>query len=147
MGRAFRSVVDLSLFPKQTLTIDLDIIQADGGTRCASIVAGYAALFNAADKLIEKGKIDEWPLRYELGAVSVGIVSGQTLVDLEYAEDMQAEIDINVVATADGKILETQGGSEEKPVEAETYVKLIAQGITAVQGILGVVRSELGKHE
>ena len=143
LGRAFRSVVNLSLFPKQTLTIDLDIIQADGGTRCASIVAGYAALFNAADKLIERGKIDEWPLRYELGAVSVGIMAGQALIDLEYIEDMQAELDINVIATADGKIVEIQGGSEEKPVEAETYVKLIAQGISAVQDILGVVRNEM----
>ena len=143
LGRAFRSVVDLSLFSKQTLTVDLDIIQADGSTRCASIVAGYAALFTLADKLIEAGKLDEWPLRYELGAVSVGIVNGQTLIDLEYSEDMQAELDVNVIATADGKIVEIQGGSEENPVEAEAYVKLIAQGITAVQHILGVVRSEI----
>lgn len=143
LGRAFRSVVDLSLFPKQTLTVDIDIIQADGGTRCAAIVAGYAALFNVADKLIELGKIDEWPLRYELGAVSIGIVAGKTLIDLEFSEDTQAELDINVIATADGKIIEIQGGSEEKPVEAETYVQLIAQGITAVQSILEVVRSEL----
>ncbi len=143
LGRAFRSVVDLSLFKKQTITIDLDIIQADGGTRCASIVAGYAALFNFADRLIETGKLDEWPLHYELGAVSVGIVAGQALIDLEYSEDMQAELDVNVIATSEGKIVEIQGGSEQNPVEAEVYVKLIAQGITAVQNILNVVRSEM----
>ena len=143
LGRAFRSVVNLSLFPRQTLNIDVDIIQADGGTRCASLVAGYAALFNASDKLINAGKLDEWPLNYELGAVSVGIVKGQTLIDLEYSEDMQAELDINVVATADGRVVEIQGGTEKNPIQAENYVKLIGQGLSAVENILSIVRKEL----
>lgn len=143
MGRALRSVVDLSLFHNQTITVDADIIQADGGTRCASIVAGYAALFNAADKLINAGKIDEWPLKHELAAVSVGVVEGQNLVDLEYSEDMIADLDINVVATGDGKIIEVQGGSEGDPVDAELYVQLIGQGMGGINSILEAVRRDM----
>ncbi len=143
MGRAFRSIVDLSLFHNKTLTVDTDIIQADGGTRCASIVAGYAALFNAADKLINAGKLDEWPLRHELAAVSVGIVDDKQLVDLEYSEDMKADVDINVVATGDGKIIEVQGGSEGEPIDAEQYVQLIAQGLGGVNTILEAVRRDM----
>ncbi|MEZ4632124.1 MAG: ribonuclease PH [Deinococcales bacterium] len=144
LGRAFRSIINLDAFPNQTLTIDVDVIQADGGTRCAGIVAGYAALFNAVNKLIHKGKLDEWPLEESgIAAISLGIVNGETLIDLEYNEDMQASLDINVVATGEGKIIEVQGGSEKNPVSAEVYVKLIAQGITATQQILENVKKQL----
>ncbi len=146
MGRALRSVVDLSLFHNKTITIDADIIQADGGTRCASIVAGYAALFNAADKLINAGVIDEWPLKYELAAVSVGMVEGQQLVDLEYSEDMIADMDINVVGTGDGKIIEVQGGSEGEAVDAEVYVQLVAKGITGIGSIVESVRNSMAEN-
>lgn len=143
LGRAFRSVTDLSLFKNKTLTVDIDVLQADGGTRCAGIVAGYAALHQAANRMVYAGEIDEWPLTHELGAVSVGIVSGQTLLDLEYAEDMKAEVDLNVVATADGQLIEVQGGGEEVPIQAETYVQLVAGGIAAIQRILDTVRPQL----
>jgi len=92
---------------------------------------------------INSGKLDEWPLRYELGAVSVGVVDGQQLVDLEYSEDMKADLDINVVATGDGKIVEVQGGSEGEPVDAELYVQLIAQGIGGINSILESVRRDM----
>lgn len=143
IGRALRSVTNLSLFNNKTLIVDVDVLQADGGTRCAGILAGYAALHEAANKLIYAGQLDEWPLTHELGAVSVGIVDGVTMVDLEYAEDMKADIDLNVVATGDGSIIEVQGGGEERPVEAETYVQLIASGLTAVKHILHVVKPQL----
>lgn len=144
IGRALRSAVDLSLFKGKTLTVDIDVIDADGGTRCAGIVAGYAALHHAADKLIKSGELAEWPLRFEVGAVSVGMVGGVQLIDLEYSEDVVAEIDLNVVATASGELVEVQGGSEAVPVPAETYVQLIASGITAVQSILKTVHKCLG---
>lgn len=144
IGRALRSVTDLTLFNGKTLTVDVDVIEADGGTRCAGILAGYAALHNAADKLTRKGALDEWPLTHELGAVSVGVVDGVSLVDLEYAEDSHAEVDLNVVATADGQLVEVQGGGEERPIPAETYVQLVASGITAVQQIFEEVRGSLG---
>ena len=144
IGRALRSVTDLSLFNGKTLTVDIDVIEADGGTRCAGILAGYAALHHAANKLIRKGSLDEWPLTHELGAVSVGVVEGVSLIDLEYSEDSRAEVDLNVVATADGQLVEVQGGGEEKPIAAETYVQLVASGITAVQRIFEEVRGSLG---
>jgi ribonuclease PH len=143
IGRALRTVVNLTLFPNQTLIIDVDVLQADGGTRCAGILAGYAALHEAANKLIFQGKLDEWPLNHELAAVSVGVVKGQNLIDLEFKEDSQAEIDLNVVATADGRIVEVQGGGEASPVAAEAYVQLVAAGVTAVQHILDKVRPQL----
>ena len=144
IGRALRSVTDLSLFSGKTLTVDIDVIEADGGTRCAGILAGYAALHDAVNKLTRQGKLDDWPLTHELGAVSVGIVEGVSLIDLEYSEDSRADVDLNVVATADGQLVEVQGGGEEKPIPAETYVQLVASGITAVQRILESVRGELG---
>ncbi len=143
IGRALRSVTNLALFKNRTVIIDVDVLQADGGTRCAGIVAGYAALHDAASKLVHSGELAEWPLEHELGAVSVGLIDGQKYVDLEYSEDVRAEADLNVVATADGMVVEVQGGGEEKPIPAETYVQLVAAGVTAVARILEWVRPQL----
>lgn len=143
IGRSLRSVVDLSLFHGKTITVDVDVLQADGGTRCAGILAGYAALHHAAGRLIHKGDLDEWPLTHEVAAVSVGVVRGETLLDLDFAEDSAAELDLNVVATAGGELIEIQGGGEERPIDAGRYVELMAQGIAAVQGLLAHVRGSL----
>ena len=143
IGRSLRTVVDLSFFPNKTLIVDVDVLQADGGTRCAGIVAGYAALHELANKLILKGELYEWPLKHELAAVSVGMVKGETLVDLEFSEDSIAEIDLNVISTEEGKIVEVQGGAEDTPVEAERYVQLVASGVTAVQTVLSNLRTQL----
>ncbi|MGL4612236.1 MAG: ribonuclease PH [Trueperaceae bacterium] len=143
IGRAMRSVVDLSFFSNQTLIVDIDVIQADGGTRCAGIVAGYAALHDLANKLLFKGKINDWPLSHEVAAVSLGLVEGKELIDLEFSEDSKAEVDLNVVATGDGQIIEVQGGGESTPIQAEQYVQLIASGVKAVQYIVGVVKPQL----
>ena len=143
IGRALRSVVGLELFPGQTLTIDVDVLQADGGTRCAGVLAGYAALHHAAGKLIFAGKLAEWPLRHEIAAVSVGLVRGESLLDLDFAEDSEAELDLNVVATAAGQIVEVQGGGEAHPIDAERYVQLVATGIAGAQRILERVRPQL----
>ena len=143
VGRSLRSVVDLSFFPNKTLIVDVDVLQADGGTRCAGILAGYAALHGAASRLVFKGELSEWPLRYEMAAVSVGVVGGKTLVDLEFSEDSRAEADLNVVATYGGDIIEVQGGGEAAPLGAEQYVQLVATGITAVQRVLDTVRPQL----
>ena len=143
IGRALRSVVDLSFFQNQTLMIDIDVLQADGGTRCASILAAYAALHEYANKLIFAGKIDEWPLSHELAAVSVGVVNGEQCVDLEFSEDSSASIDLNVVATSNGQLIEVQGGSEGKPVNPELYIQLVALGIEAVKQILEQIKPQL----
>ena len=143
IGRSLRSVTDLTLFGNRTLTVDVDVLQADGGTRCAAIVAGYAALHEASDRLVFKGELDEWPLTHELAAVSVGIVKGETLIDLEYSEDVEAEADLNVVATADGQVVEVQGGGEERPLSAERYVQLVAAGVSAAERVCETVRTQL----
>ena len=143
ISRVMRTIVNLQLFPKQTLIIDVDVLQADGGTRCAGILAAYAALHEMANRLIMSGKIDEWPLKAEMAAISVGIVGGQRLIDLEFSEDKQAELDLNVIATADGKLIEVQGGSEEDPIEPAEYFALVNSGIAAVAEIFEQVRPQL----
>lgn len=143
IGRSLRSCVNLAMFRGKTITVDTDVLVADGGTRCAAIVAGYLALHNAADGLVFRGEVDEWPLLHEVAAVSVGVVAADTRVDLDYQEDAAAAVDLNVVATADGAIVEVQGGSEARPVPAEQYVTLIATGVTAAQRVLEIVRPQL----
>jgi ribonuclease PH len=143
IGRALRSTLDLDMFKGKTITVDVDVLIADGGTRCAGIVAGYAALHQAADKLVYKGDLAEWPLRHEVGAVSVGIRGGEVLLDLDFAEDSSADADLNVVATAGGDVVEVQGAGEGSPVPAETYVTLVATGIEGVKRVLDIVRPQL----
>lgn len=143
IGRSLRSVVDLTLFPNKTLIVDVDVLQADGGTRCAGITAGYAALHHAANRLVFDGTLSEWPLRHEIGAVSVGLVDGNPYLDLEYSEDVKAEIDLNVVATAEGLVVEVQGGGEERPVDADTYVELVRSGVASVRRLLDTIRPQL----
>jgi ribonuclease PH len=143
IGRALRSVVALEMFRNRTIIVDIDVLQADGGTRCAGITAGYAALHHAASRLVFDGTLSEWPLRHELAAASVGIVQGETYIDLQYSEDVQAEVDLNVIATREGDVVEVQGGGEDRPIPAETYVTLVANGVTAVQRVLDIVRPQL----
>lgn len=145
IGRALRTTVDLQHFPGKTLTVDVDVIKADGGTRCAGVVAGYAALHQLADRLVFSGKLDEWPLRHEVGAVSVGALGDEVLVDLDFAEDSSAAADINVVATAQGEIVEVQGAGEGQPLSATRYVELIAAGVQGVERVLDVIRPQLTK--
>ena len=143
IGRALRASLELSMFPNKTLILDVDVLQADGGTRCAGILAGYAALHHAADRLVRTGQLSEWPLRHEVAAVSVGLVGGEALLDLDFAEDSAAELDLNVVATAEGHLVEVQGGGEAQPVAAERYLQLVAVGIAGVQRVLEQARAQL----
>lgn len=143
VGRALRSTIDLEPFVGRTLTVDCDVLQADGGTRCAAVLAGYAALFDMADRQVRSGRLTEWPLRFEVAAVSVGIVDGVPLVDLDYDEDVRAAVDLAVVGTERGEVIEVQGGAEGAPVDAETYVRLVALGLGAVGEALARTRAAL----
>ncbi|MEX2502089.1 MAG: ribonuclease PH [Trueperaceae bacterium] len=143
IGRALRTAVDLNAVPKRTMTVDVDVLQADGGTRCAGIVAGHAALREWADRQIRAGTLSEWPLRCDVTAVSVGLLDGRPLTDLDYREDDAAELDLNVVASADGRLIEVQGGSEGEPIDAETYVTLVARGVRGAQAVMRAVESSL----
>jgi ribonuclease PH len=113
IGRCLRGVVNLKLLGERSITVDCDVIQADGGTRTAAITGGYVALKIAIDKLIKAGKIKTNPFHDAVAAVSVGIVGGVTMVDLDYPEDLQADVDMNVVMTASGTLLEVQGTAEK----------------------------------
>jgi ribonuclease PH len=112
IGRSLRAVSDLSALGERTLWVDCDVLQADGGTRCASITGGYAALALAIERLRARGAIERSALRDRVAAVSVGIVDGEIVLDLPYAEDSRAEVDMNVVATGSGRLVEVQGTAE-----------------------------------
>jgi ribonuclease PH len=140
LGRALRATVDLAAFPGTTLTVDCDVLHADGGTRCAALLAAYAALHEHADRRVFAGALDAWPLRHELAAVSVGLVGGEARLDLDHEEDAAAGLDLAVVATADGRLVEVHGGAEGEPVDAEAYVQLIALGIAGVAQVLAAAR-------
>ena len=115
IGRSIRSIVDLKKLGERTIWLDADVIQGDGGTRTASITGCYIALEHAIRKLIEDGKLTESPVLDSVAAVSVGVVNGKPALDLCYAEDSTAEVDMNVVMTGSGKLVEVQGTAEEAP--------------------------------
>ncbi|MEK6711394.1 MAG: ribonuclease PH [Nitrospinota bacterium] len=115
IGRSMRAVVDLALLGERTLYIDCDVLQADGGTRCAAITGGYVALARAVAALVRKKQLAGSPLTGAVAALSVGIVRGRPLLDLDYAEDAEAEVDMNVVMTDGGRFVELQGTAEKAP--------------------------------
>ncbi len=112
IGRSLRAVTDLSLMPDVQITVDCDVLQADGGTRTASITGGWIALHDACSRLLATGQLSKHPVLQACAAVSVGVVDGTPMVDLEYAEDVRAEVDMNVVMTADSRFVEVQGTAE-----------------------------------
>jgi ribonuclease PH len=131
IGRSLRAVVDFAKLGPRTITIDCEVLQADGGTRCAAITGGYVALEAACRHLKKEGLIREWPLQDSVAAVSVGIVGRDLLLDLSYEEDSQAEVDMNLVMTGGGKIIEVQGTAEGQPfslAEADHMMRLAATG-------------------
>lgn len=113
IGRALRACIDLDLIGERTITIDCDVIQADGGTRTASITGGYIALAMAIQRMIKEGKLSKNPLKAKIAAISVGVVSGIPMLDLKYTEDSAAEVDMNVVMNDKGEFIEVQGTGEE----------------------------------
>lgn len=124
IGRSLRACVDLEKMPDLTITIDADVIQADGGTRTASICGGFLALKIAVEKLIAQGKLAQNPIIEPIGAISAGIVDGDVRLDLDYIEDSNAQVDSNIVLTKSGKIIEFQTTAEGEPYEPEKMVKI-----------------------
>jgi ribonuclease PH len=132
IGRALRAVVDLKALGERTITIDCDVLQADGGTRTASITGGYVALVDAVNALVRKGALKDSPIHGQVAAVSVGIWSGMPVVDLDYAEDSDAETDMNVVMNNGGGFIEVQGTAEGHAFrrnELDELLNLAANGI------------------
>ncbi len=132
IGRSLRAVVDFTALGPRTITIDADVLQADGGTRTAAITGAYIALYDALGWLIQQNRITALPLRHQVAAVSVGIVESEALLDLCYAEDSQASVDMNVVMTATGSFIELQGTAEQDPytpTQLQDMLTLAKQGI------------------
>ncbi|MEZ4652363.1 MAG: ribonuclease PH [Candidatus Eisenbacteria bacterium] len=138
IGRSLRAVVDLSVLGERRITIDCDVLDADGGTRTASVTAAYVALREAVDKLLAAGALAADPLVDSVAAVSVGIVRGQVLLDLAYEEDSVAEVDFNVVATGAGRLVEVQGTAEHgtfTPRDTAAIIRLALRGIGRLQNL------------
>jgi len=139
IGRALRAVIDFEALGERTILLDCDVLQADGGTRTASITGAWVALADAIDGLIAAGKLERSPLRDSVAAVSVGIVSGEPRLDLDYNEDSAASVDMNIVMTGDGRFVEVQGTAEDEPftdAELDALRELGRQGcreLTALQ--------------
>ncbi len=132
IGRSLRAVADLSALGERTLWLDCDVLQADGGTRCASITGAYVALAIAINRLLSRGELERNPLRDSVAAISVGIVGGEVMLDLAYQEDSRAEVDMNVVATGAGRFVEVQGTGEEgtfSPEDLNALTSLALRGI------------------
>ena len=125
IGRALRSAVDLEKLGERQILVDCDVIQADGGTRTASITGAYLAVELAIEKLIDEGKLTEIPIKSKVAAISVGKVNGQVLLDLEYEEDSKAEVDMNVVMNDKGEFIELQGTGEEATFTQNELLKFI----------------------
>jgi ribonuclease PH len=132
IGRSLRAIIDLEKLGERSIQIDCDVIQADGGTRTASITGAYVALHDAISTLLNSGKITESPLKQAVAAISVGVYKGQAVLDLDYIEDSDCDTDMNVVMTADGGFVEVQGTAEGEPFNRDamdTMLDLAAHGI------------------
>jgi ribonuclease PH len=135
IGRSLRAVVDLTKLGERQIIIDCDVLQADGGTRCASIVGGFVALHLAVNKLLQNRVINKSPIISSLCAVSCGIYQGMSVVDLDYAEDSNCDTDINFVIAGDGKIIEVQGTAEKDPFSFEQLKEMYDLAETATKKI------------
>src|SRR4029077_9678750 len=132
IGRSLRAVIDQKLLGERQIYLDCDVIQADGGTRCASITGAYVALALACRKLLKQGTIKTSPIVSEVAAVSVGIIEGTPILDLAYTEDSNADVDMNIVCTGEGKFIEIQGTAERDPfsrVQMDEMLLLAEKGI------------------
>jgi len=136
IGRSLRMAVDLEKIGERTLLLDCDVIQADGGTRVASVTGGFLALWLALHPLIKAGTLAPDALKIPIAAVSVGIVKNQPVLDLNYAEDNQAEVDLNVVMTADGQFIEVQGTAENEPFSRDALDQMLALAEKGIKEIL-----------
>ncbi|MFO6425788.1 ribonuclease PH [Escherichia coli] len=138
-----RAAVDLKALGGCTITLDCDVLQADGGTRTASITGACVALADALQKLVENGKLKTNPMKGMVAAVSVGIVNGEAVCDLEYVEDSAAETDMNVVMTEDGRIIEVQGTAEGEPFTHEELLTLLALARGGIESVVATQKAAL----
>jgi ribonuclease PH len=137
IGRALRGVVDFEALGERTVWVDCDVLDADGGTRCAAITGGYAALRLALARLVDEGALGRVPLTQSVAAVSCGMVDGTALLDLDYVEDSGAEVDMNVVMTGDGGLVEVQATGERTPLSRASLDELLALAADGIDQLRG----------
>jgi ribonuclease PH len=145
IGRALRAVIDLSVLGDRTLWVDCDVIQADGGTRTAGVTGAFVAVVEALRKLQASGEIARFPVTDHLAAVSVGVVDGSPVLDLEYMEDARADVDMNVVGTASGRLVEVQGTAERAPFSRERLAELLDLAQAGITRLVAAQRAALGE--
>lgn len=143
IGRSLRAVVNTKLLGERQIYLDCDVIQADGGTRCASITGAYVALALACRKLVKQGTIKQNPILSEVAAVSVGVIEGTTILDLAYAEDSAADVDMNIVCTGAGKFIEIQGTAEREPFTREQMDEMLKLAEIGVNKLFEIQRNAL----
>jgi ribonuclease PH len=143
IGRSLRGVVDFGALGERTLFLDCDVLQADGGTRCASITGAYVALALACQRLQADGKLERSPLSGSVAAVSCGIIAGAALLDLDYSEDSTAEVDANVVMTGDGGLVEVQATAERTPLSRAHLDELLALAATGIERLRAIQQQEI----
>ena len=147
IGRSLRSVIDFKILGERTITIDCDVIQADGGTRTAAITGGFVALMDACSVLVNNKQISEIPIKDFVAAISVGYVNGNELLDLCYAEDSKATVDMNVVMTGSGQLIEVQGTGEESPFDRKVFDNLLDLAQKGIENIIGIQKNVLLSKE
>ncbi len=145
IGRALRAVTDLKELGERTIIVDCDVIQADGGTRCASITAGCVSLALALKKLLDDNTLQCMPLRSLAGAVSAGMVEGELLLDLDYPEDSNAGVDMNVVGTDSGNLVEVQVSAEKDPFSKDVFDSLVELSLQGIKDLIRIQKETLKK--
>lgn len=143
IGRSLRAIIDTKKLGERQIYLDCDVIQADGGTRCASITGAYVALALACRRLLKQGTISTNPVLSEVAAVSVGIIEGTSILDLAYTEDSTADVDMNVVCTGTGKFIELQGTAEREPFSREQMDEMLALANTGITRLFEIQRNAL----
>lgn len=143
IGRSLRAVVDLRALGERQIYVDCDVIQADGGTRCASITGGYVALALACRRLVSSGILKNSPIVTEVAAVSVGIIEDTAILDLAYVEDSEADVDMNIVCTGSGKFIEIQGTAERSPFTREQMDQMLRLAETGIEALFRIQREAL----
>lgn len=144
IGRSLRSVVNFSLLGERSIIIDCDVIQADGGTRTASITGGFVALVDACKKLVDNGLIDKIPITDFVAATSVGLVNGEEMLDLCYEEDSNAIVDMNVIMAGNGEFIEIQATGEQSPFSRKQFDKLLSFAENGIDNIISIQKEALG---
>ena len=147
IGRSLRAVADMKALGERTITIDCDVLQADGGTRTAAITGSYVALALASNHLVRTGKIARSITTDQVAAVSVGIVDNTPLLDLKYDEDSRAEVDMNVVCTGDGRFIELQGTAEREPFSRAQMDELVALGVYGIEQLVAMQKRVIAASE